>query len=106
MGGETSDMILREPTKGGDKVRVTFVLPIDDDSGDTFVVGDFNSWNSGATILRRRGDVRSASVTLTTGRRYAFRYYRAGRWFDDDDADAYEPNEHGQRNCIVDLTKA
>ena len=98
-------MILREPTKSGDKVKVTFVQPIDDDSGETFVAGDFNSWNLGATMLRRRGDVRSASVTLTTGRRYAFRYYRDGHWFDDDTADAYEANEHGQTNCIVDLTK-
>jgi hypothetical protein len=39
--------------------------------------------------------MRSASLTLSTGKRYAFRYYRNGRWFNDDQADGYEPNEHG-----------
>lgn len=98
-------MILREPTKKGDKVKVTFVLPNDDGADDVFVAGDFNSWNPGSTRLRRKGDIQSASVTLTAGRRYAFRYYRHGQWFNDENADAYEPNEYGYKNCIVDLTK-
>jgi hypothetical protein len=97
-------MILREPTKKGDKVKVTFVLPDDDDPGDIFVAGDFNAWNPGATLLRRRGDIRSASLTLSAGRRYAFRYYREGRWFNDENANGYEPGEYGQ-NCIVDLSE-
>jgi hypothetical protein len=96
-------MILREATRKGDKVKVTFVLPEDDAPGDIFVAGDFNSWNPGETPLKPRGDVRSASLMLNTGRRYAFRYYRNGEWFDDDKADAYEPNEHGEMNCIISL---
>jgi hypothetical protein len=98
-------MIVREPTKRGDKVKVTFVLPEDDWPGDVFVAGDFNSWNPGETLLKPRGDVRSASLVLTSGRRYAFRYYRNGQWFDDDKADDYEPNEYGERNSIIDLTR-
>lgn len=98
-------MILREPTKKGDKVKVTFLLPEDGQPGDIFVAGDFNSWNPGETLLKARDDVRSASLILTTGRRYAFRYYRNGEWFDDEKADAYEPNDHGEMNCIVDLTQ-
>lgn len=97
-------MILREPTRKGDKVKVTFVLPDDDEPGDVFVAGDFNLWNPGATRLKRRGHIRSASLTLSTGRRYAFRYYRDGRWFNDDRADGYEPNGYGHNNCILDLT--
>jgi hypothetical protein len=34
-------------------VKVTFVLPGGDEGGDIFVAGDFNSWNPGATMLRR-----------------------------------------------------
>lgn len=56
-------------------------------------------------MLRRREEVRSASLTLSTGRRYAFRYYRDGRWFNDDHADSYESNAYGERNCILDLTE-
>jgi hypothetical protein len=52
----------------------------------------------------RAGHSQSVSLTLSTGKRYAFRYYRDGRWFNDDQADGYEPNEYGQKNCILDLT--
>ena len=87
-------------------MKVTFLLPDDDEPGNVFVAGDFNSWNPGATMLRRREKIRSASLTLSGGRRYAFRYYRDGRWFNDADADSYEINEYGERNCILDLTQA
>lgn len=97
-------MILLEPTRKGDKVKVTFALPVDEEEGDIFVAGDFNAWNPGATRLRRQGSMRRASLTLSAGRRYAFRYYRNGHWFNDDGADGYEINEYGQRNGIVDLT--
>lgn len=97
-------MIRREATKKGDKVKVTFELPDDANGGDVFVAGDFNAWSPGQTPLRRKNGVRTASLTLVAGRRYAFRYYRDGRWFNDDDADAYQPNEFGDANSVLDLT--
>lgn len=96
-------MIRREPTKRGDKVRVTFLLA-DNGGGDLFVAGDFNAWSAGATLLRLRDGVRTASLVLVAGRRYAFRYHQDGRWFNDEDADGYEPNEFGEKNGILDLT--
>jgi hypothetical protein len=96
-------VILREPTKRGDKAKITFVVPNDEECGDVFVVGDFNFWNPGATILRRRGAVRRVSLTLSTGRRYAFRYYCDGRWFNDDDADGWDLNEYGGKNSILSI---
>jgi hypothetical protein len=48
--------------------------------------------------------MRAASLTLVGGRRYAFRYCQDGKWFDDENADGYEPNEFGERNGILDLT--
>jgi nuclear transport factor 2 (NTF2) superfamily protein len=49
--------------------------------------------------------MRSVTITLTAGRRYAFRYRKEnGEWFNDDGADAFEPNEWGDVNSIVDLT--
>jgi len=97
-------MIRREPTKKGDKVKVTFVLPAQAADGEISVAGDFNSWCVGETVLRRRDGRLVASLTLVAGRRYAFRYVQDGRWFDDEDADAYEYNEFGDKNGIVDLT--
>jgi 1,4-alpha-glucan branching enzyme len=95
-------MIRREPTKKGDKVKIIFELPLDDEDG-VFLVGDFNAWSEAATPLRRRGGVRTASVVLVAGRRYAFRYYQAGKWFNDEDVDEFEPNEFGETNGIIDL---
>jgi 1,4-alpha-glucan branching enzyme len=96
-------MIRCEPAKG-DKVKVTFVLPAAA-ADKVAVAGDFNDWNPDETTLRKRGDIRSASVTLPAGRRYAFRYRTAdGRWFNDESAHAYEWNEYGEENSIIDLT--
>ena len=97
-------MIRCEPVKG-DKVKVTFTLPADAPEGKVSVAGDFNDWDPTATTLRKRGDQRSASVTLEPGRRYAFRYRGAdGSWFNDDSAHAYERNDFGEDNAIIDLT--
>ena len=96
-------MIRCEPAKGG-KVKVTFVLPATEPGGKVSVVGDFNDWEDGATTLRKRGDTRSASVTLAGGRRYAFRYRTAaGEWFNDDGAHGYEQGDFGADNSIIDL---
>ena len=97
-------MIRCEPTKG-DKVKVTFVLPADAPAGKVSVVGDFNGWDESATTLRKRGETRSANVTLDAGRRYAFRYRTAdGEWFNDEAAHSYERNDFGGDNGIIDLT--
>jgi hypothetical protein len=98
-------MILLEPNKKQDKAKITFVIAHDEDNpADVFVAGDFNCWNPGANLLRRRGSVRSVSLTLATGRRYAFRYYQGGRWFNDKEAHDYEATGYGQTNGIIDLT--
>lgn len=100
-------MIRREPVKGGEQVKITFVLPVNGSgNGKVAVAGEFNGWDPSATVLRRRGDNRSASVTLGAGQRYAFRYVDVAtdRWFNDDEADGYERNEFGDENSILDLT--
>ena len=97
-------MIHRQPTKRGDQVRVTFEVP--DEEQPIYVVGDFNAWSPRATLLRPKEGVRTASLTLAAGRRYTFRYLRAdGHWFNDDRADDYEPNQYGEENSVLDLTR-
>lgn len=98
-------MIKRAPLNGGNKVKITFVLPAES-STKVAVAGEFNGWDPAATVLRKRGESRSASVTLDAGSRYAFRYVEAteGHWFNDDAADGYERNEFGSENSIIDLT--
>jgi len=101
-------VIRREALKGGAQVKVTFVLPVDGAAnGKVAVAGSFNGWDPAATVLRKRGATRSASVTLEAGERHAFRYVdlAAGRWFNDDTADGYERNEYGEENSILDLAR-
>ena len=96
-------MITKKSVDRGQRVKVTFTLPA---TGERVgVAGDFNEWDSGELRLRKRGDIRSASITLDPGQRYAFRYVgEDGRWFNDDQSDGYETNEFGETNCIIDLT--
>lgn len=97
-------MIEREPARGGDEVEVTFVLPIGSGNGQTAVVGDFNYWDPAATPLRKRRGQLSATVSLVPGRRYAFRYLaEGGRWFNDEEADDYQPNLYGGSDSVLDL---
>ena len=94
-------MILYQPTRRGDQVTVTFVLPLN--GGRVAVVGDFNGWNPDANPLRPRDGHFTASITLSAGRRYVFRYVDSdGHWFNDDTA-AAEPNGYGDHNSVIDL---
>ena len=97
-------MIRCERKPSDAEAKVTFSVPVGEPDQPVAVAGDFNGWDPRATPLKKSGKNRKASVVLGTGRRYAFRYVTTdGRWFDDDGADAYEPNEFGEKNCIVDL---
>jgi 1,4-alpha-glucan branching enzyme len=97
-------MIQRERKAGSDDVKVRFLLSAQAVEGAAAVVGDFNGWDPSSTTFRRRGDQLTASITVPAGRRYAFRYLSGdGSWFNDDEADDYEPNGFGGHNCVLDL---
>jgi 1,4-alpha-glucan branching enzyme len=79
-------------------------LPADLMQGKVSVVGDFNDWQPGVTTFRGRGSIRSATVQVERGRRYAFRYVtEAGEWIDDQESDANEPSGEGVPTGVVDL---
>jgi predicted extracellular nuclease len=82
-------VIRRSRVARSDDVKVTFALPQEQADGPVSVVGDFNDWTPGRTVLARRANgTRSAAVTLSAGSRVRFRYLgENGRWFDDPDAD-------------------
>lgn len=67
-------------------VKITFSLPAGDPPGAVSVVGDFNDWVPGTTVLAKRANgTRSAAVTVPAGAKYRFRYLgENGHWFDDD----------------------
>ena len=93
-------MVKRTRRKDG-TVQVACVLP---DAGvPVSVVADANDWNPYAHPLRRRANgTRSVSMTLPAGTRVRFRYLDAGgRFFDDPDGDALEPNGYGGTHKVV-----
>jgi 1,4-alpha-glucan branching enzyme len=101
---EVGPTINCEPTKRGDLVKVTFSLVARNGNARVALVGDFNGWRQGANMFKRRGDTDVASVTLSAGRRYEFRYVDDdGTWFNDEGAHGYAPNEFGGDNSVVDL---
>ncbi|MGH9124591.1 MAG: isoamylase early set domain-containing protein [Acidimicrobiales bacterium] len=97
-------MIQREPTKRGDQVKVTFAVAGRNGNSRVSLVGDFNGWRAGVNVFKRKGESQMASVMLSAGRRYEFRYVDDdGNWFNDDAADGYAPNAFGGDNSVVDL---
>lgn len=84
------------------KIRVTFSMPAAIWADTIHLVGDFNDWSSTATPLRLSDDCWSVSLELPAGRSYQYRYLINGtEWYNDWQADRYEPNEHGGDNSVV-----
>lgn len=95
-------MLMKRPTFLG-KARVTFTMPAAIRATTFYVVGDFNGWNATATPLNKSEQGWSVSIDLEVGRSYQYRYLVDGRWFNDWNADDYEPNEHGGDNSVVNV---
>lgn len=93
-------MIRRKSATNG-HVSLTFALP--DEGFPVAVVGDFNSWDPGAHPLRKRSNgTRSVTVDVLRGETTRFRYVDgSGRYFDDPDGDAIEPNGLGETHTVV-----
>ena len=85
---------------------VRFHLPADVGASSASVVGEFNDWSPTRHVLERRADGSfELAVPIATGTRYRYRYFLDGeRWENDWHADAYEPNEFGGDDSVLDLT--
>jgi hypothetical protein len=94
--------MIERRARSHDQVELTFRLPADHPAEPVGVAGDFNDWV--VTPLVDVGGKLEATVVVAGGGRYQFRYRTAdGRWFNDEEADDYEPNEFGGMNCVIDL---
>jgi 1,4-alpha-glucan branching enzyme len=82
-------VIRRSKVAKTDDVKITFSLPAGEPGGTVSVVGDFNDWAPGVTVLAKRTNgQRSVALTLPAGSKYRFRYLgENGHWFDDDEAE-------------------
>lgn len=95
-------MIKRSKSTDG-SVKVTFAVPMAECDRPLSVVGEFNDWDPLATPLRKRSNgTRSASVELSAGESYRFKYLAdGGDWFCDPDADATVPNGFDNLDSIL-----
>ena len=84
------------------KIGVTFEAPADIQAQTVAVVGDFNSWDPGATQMKQKKDGSwSATVRLNPGT-YRFRYVAdSERYFNDPQADGFESSGFGEDNCLL-----
>src|SRR5690349_18120693 len=88
------------------RASVTFTVDPQVGAQVAAVCGDWNGWSPGADVMRPDGEGGfSLTVELAAGRAYRFRYLLDGhRWDNDWAADAYEPNDFGADDSVVDLT--
>jgi 1,4-alpha-glucan branching enzyme len=100
-------MIKKKPGDKQGRVLVTFRLPASTWAVRVTLVGEFNDWDTMATLMTRdRADADwKATVELEAGRRYRFRYLVDGKeWLNDWHADDYAENPYGSEDSVVNLT--
>lgn len=93
-------MIRKQVQKDG-SVKVTFALP--DTNGPVFLITDLDGWADRAHPLKKRSNGQSSvALTVPAGQVVRFRYATAaGDYFDDPEADGFEPNGFGQTHALV-----
>ncbi len=81
--------------KSQKECKVKFILPAEaaDGAKEVWLAGDFNSWSSVDTPMKKQKDGSfTVTLKLETGREYQFRYLLDGkRWENDWAADKYVP---------------
>lgn len=91
-------------TRETSKVRFAISSLQVDDSKDLFLVGSFNNWDDpGMAMKKGKNGIFSCELELNNGEKYLFRYRNSeGVWFNDPDAEAYEPCPYaGASNCVL-----
>lgn len=88
--------------------KVTFKLPKDavQKARSVHLVGDFNQWNNKATPMKKlKNGAFSATLDLTAGTSYQFRYLiNKSVWENDWSADDYVPTPFGDGdNSVVEV---
>lgn len=98
-------MLKKSYSKTGRSCRVTFRLPAETSAQTVHLCGEFNEWNrTSHPLLQRKDGSFSLTISLQTGQAYRFRYLLDGeRWENDWEADAYEPNEFGDDDSVVEV---
>jgi len=97
--------IKKQPNKRMSVCTVTFQLTKGKvaTAKDIHLVGDFNSWDTKATPMKKQRDGSfSVTLDLDLGKEYQYRYLIDGaNWENDSDADKYIPSPFGDSENSV-----
>jgi 1,4-alpha-glucan branching enzyme len=98
-------MLKKNYSKTGSVCRVTFKLPAEVSAETAALCGEFNEWDTGAEPMKKLKDGSfSVTVSLDADQSYRFRYWLDDeRWENDWEADAYEANEFGSEDSVVNV---
>jgi len=96
-------VLVKNYTKTKKKCRVTFKYPNQEHAGSAMLAGEFNSWSTTETPMKKLKDGSfSVTISLEAGCSYTFRYVLDGNiWVNDPEADEYAANEHGESNSVL-----
>jgi 1,4-alpha-glucan branching enzyme len=98
-------MLKKNYSKTGSVCRVTFKLPAEVNAETAALCGEFNEWDTAAEPMKKLKDGSfSVTVSLDADQSYRFRYWLDDeRWENDWEADAYEANEFGSEDSVVNV---
>lgn len=85
--------------------KVTFRVSKDlvNQADSVVLAGDFNNWDTTATMNKLKSGEFTSQVLLEKGKSYEFRYLVDGeKWCNDPAADRYVANSYGEENSVVD----
>lgn len=84
--------------------KITFMLPKEavTNAETVAVLGDFNNWQNGVSLLKQKDGSFKTAVDLEKGRSYEYRFLINGeKWENDWSAEAYAPTPFGTFNSVV-----
>lgn len=83
--------------------KVTFTIPAQD-ATQVIVAGDFNSWDSNASLKKLKSGVFKGTFDLAAAASYEFKYIIDGEWINEPEADSYRFNDYaGSENAVVEV---
>jgi 1,4-alpha-glucan branching enzyme len=79
------------------KVLFEFLAP---EARDVCLVGDFNNWDSRASVMKKdKKGIWTTNLSLKPGR-YEYRFLKDGNWENDPACSSCVPNQFGSCNCV------
>jgi 1,4-alpha-glucan branching enzyme len=92
----------KDPIANSTKYSVTFEAPAEIQADILALAGEFNNWDATAALMKRRKDgVWAKTLRLEPGT-YNYRFLADGQaWYNDPEADGYQPSGLGEDNSVV-----